>query len=242
MASIESIETTATSGAQQTLDLEKMTVREVNSLLHQPLATSAAQRVQILNPAGQHNLAVGLKEAYEVDIIGHAGYFIGGMNKHANITVHGNVGWSVAENIISGEVRVKGNASECAAASGHGGLVVIEGDASSRCGISMKGVDIVVGGDVGHVSAFMAQAGRMVVCGNAGHGLGDSIYEAVIYVRGNIASLGADAREEPMSDADFAAVTELLNRAGIAASARDFKRVASGRTLYHWNHAKPQEY
>jgi len=243
MASIEIMSSAdTTSDEHLALDLAAMTVREVNSLLHQPLSESSSSRVQILNPAGQHNLAVGLMEAYEVDIMGHAGYFIGGMNKAAHITVHGNVGWSVGENIMSGEVRVKGNASECAGASGHGGLVVIEGDASSRCGISMKGVDIVVGGDVGHVSAFMAQAGRMVVCGNAGHGLGDSIYEAVIYVRGKIASLGADAREEPMTDADFAAVSQLLDRAGIEAQPTEFKRVASARTLYHWNHAKPQEY
>ena len=32
----------------------------------------------------------------------------------------------------------------------------------------------------------MAQAGRLVVCGDAGDGLGDSLYEAVIYVRGKI--------------------------------------------------------
>ena len=30
----------------------------------------------------------------------------------------------------------------------------------------------------------MAQAGRLVVCGDAGDALGDSLYEAVIYVRG----------------------------------------------------------
>ena len=61
---------------------------------------------------------------------------------------------------------------------------MIEGDASLRCGISLKGGDIVVGGSVGSFSAFMAQAGRMVVCGDAGDALGDSLYEAVIYVRG----------------------------------------------------------
>ncbi len=87
---------------------------------------------------------------------------------------------------MSGTVRVKGCASECAGASGHGGLLVIEGDASSRCGISLKGLDIVVGGSVGHMSAFMAQAGTLVVCGDAAPGLGDSLYEAVIYVRGTI--------------------------------------------------------
>ena len=69
-----------------------------------------------------------------------------------------------------------------AGATGNGGLLVIEGDASSRCGISMKGIDIVVGGSVGHMSAFMAQRGNLVICGDAGEALGDSIYEARLYV------------------------------------------------------------
>jgi glutamate synthase domain-containing protein 3 len=106
----------------------------------------------------------------------------------------------------------------------------------------MKGIDIVVGGSVGDYSAFMAQAGRLVVCGDAGDGLGDSLYEAVIYVRGAIKSLGADAGEEPMTDADVAAVGELLARAGLRHDAREFKRVASKRELYHWNADANQEY
>ena len=59
----------------------------------------------------------------------------------------------------------------------------------------------MVGGSVGSFSAFMAQAGRIVICGDAGDALGDSLYEAVIYVRGKVRSLGADARFEPMTDA-----------------------------------------
>ena len=35
----------------------------------------------------------------------------------------------------------------------------------------------------------MAQSGRLVVCGDAGAYLGDSLYEAEIYVRGNVESL-----------------------------------------------------
>ena len=178
-----------------------------------------------------------------VEILGHAGYFIGGMNKQANITVHGNVGWSVAENIMSGIVRVKGFASECAAASGHGGLVVIEGDASSRCGISMKGVDIVVGGSVGHVSAFMAQAGTLVICGDAAAALGDSLYEAVIYVGGKIHSLGADAREEPMTSRR---ITKRSKRCSSEPRSTPIPRVSNAslpaRTLYHWNVEADQEY
>lgn len=222
-------------------DLSRQSVRELNQFLHHELPDAGAQ-VEVLNPNGMHSLAVGIDAPAEVNIRGHAGYFIGGMNKQASITVHGNVGWSVAENIMSGTVRVKGCASECAGASGHGGLVVIEEDASSRCGISMKGCDIVVGGSVGHMSAFMAQAGTLVVCGDAGASLGDSLYEATIYVGGEIASLGADAQEEPMAGEDFERVKSLLERAGMERDPKAFKRVASKRSLYHWHADAEQEY
>ncbi|MFO1094221.1 MAG: hypothetical protein U0992_13055 [Planctomycetaceae bacterium] len=221
-------------------DLSRRSVRELNQFLHHELPGGKSQ-VEILNPSGMHSIAAGLDAPVHVDIRGHAGYFIAGMNKQASVTIHGNVGWSVAENIMSGTVRVKGCASECAGASGHGGLLVIEEDASSRCGISMKGCDIVVGGSVGHMSAFMAQAGTLVVCGDAGPSLGDSLYEATIYVGGKIASLGADAEEEPMTKADHERVAALLKQAGIDHDAKSFKRVASKRSLYHWHADAEQE-
>lgn len=224
------------------LDLGKLTVREVNQYLHHKLPAGEVHHVEILNPDGNHSIAVGLDCEATIDILGHAGYFIAGMNKHASVTVHGNVGWSVAENIMSGIVRVKGHASESAGASGHGGMVIVEGDASSRCGISMKGCDIVVGGSVGHFSAFMAQAGTLVVCGHAGPNLGDSLYEATIYVRGKIHSLGADAQEEEMTAADHEHLSRLLTAAEIDYDPNEFKRVASARTLYHWNADAHQEY
>jgi len=228
--------------ADRAFDLSQTTVRTLNQWLHTELAGSGVQHVEVLNPDGAHSIAVGLDTPVSVDIRGHAGYYCGGMNKLADITVHGNVGWGVAENQMSGSMRVKGFASEAAGATGHGGLLVIEGDASLRCGISMKGIDIVVGGRVGDFSAFMAQAGTLVVCGDAGDALGDSLYEAVIYVRGKVRSLGADARYEPMTDADHAAVGELLDKAGLAHDPKTFQRVASAKSLYHWNSDANQEY
>ena len=143
---------------------------------------------------------------------------------------------------MSGLVRIRGFASTSAGASARGGCLIVEGDASLRCGISLKGADIVVGGSVGSFSAFMAQAGRMVICGDAGDALGDSLYEAVIYVRGEVKSLGADARFEPMTPADHEAVTELLGLAGFKYNPSEFRRVASARALYHWNADANQEY
>jgi glutamate synthase domain-containing protein 3 len=217
-------------------------VRELNRFLHRDLPSSGVRHVEVLNPGGAHSIAVGVDHPVAIDVRGHAGYYLGGMNQLADIVVHGNVGWGVGENMMSGTIRVKGFASESAGASGHGGLLVIEGDASLRCGISMKGVDIVVGGSVGNYSAFMAQAGRLVICGDAGDGLGDSLYEAVLYVRGRVKSLGADAHLEPATDADHLALNGLLQKAGLPFDPTEFKRVASMRSLYHWNADADQEY
>ncbi len=223
-------------------DLTKTPLREVNTYLHQQLVADDHRHVEVHNPDGAHNIAVGLDQPVTVEIHGHAGYYAGGMNKKATVVVHGSVGTGVGENMMSGKVHVKGFASNGAGATAHGGLLVIEGDAGLRCGISLKGGNIVVGGSVGSFSAFMAQAGRMVICGNAGDALGDSLYEAVIYIRGEPKSLGADARFEPMTDADYSTVGELLREAGLDHDPKTFKRIASARSLYHWNADANQEY
>jgi glutamate synthase domain-containing protein 3 len=141
----------------------------------------------------------------------------------------------VAENMMSGMLRVKGNASQSAGATGNGGFLVIHGDASSRCGISMKGIDIVVGGSVGHMSAFMAQSGTLIVCGDAGEALGDSIYEARLYVRGKVESLGADCIEKELREEHLNDLVRLLERAQVKASPREFRRYGSARKLYNFN-------
>jgi glutamate synthase domain-containing protein 3 len=107
----------------------------------------------------------------------------------------------------------------------------------------MKGVDIVVRGSVGHMSAFMAQKGCLVVCGDAGDALGDSIYEAHLYVRGRVKGLGADCVEKEMRDHHVAEVRALLERAGIDdADPRDFRRFGSARRLYNFNVDNAGEY
>ena len=217
-------------------------LRELNAWLHGNTALTPLPRVQVLNPDGAHAIACGADAPFDIDVMGHAGYYVAGMNKHARVTVHGNASTGAAENMMSGEVRIKGFASTSAGASAHGGCLIIEGDASLRCGISLKGADIVVGGNVGSFSAFMAQAGRLVICGDAGEALGDSLYEAVIYVKGKVASLGADARYEDMTATDLTALEALLKRAGFQHDTHSFRKVASARSLYHWNADANQEY
>jgi glutamate synthase domain-containing protein 3 len=220
-------------------DLAAGSVRELNDRLHHLPPETNERLWRVRHPKGAHAVAAGLTQPIQVEIEGHVGYYCGGMNKAATIVVDGHCGTGVGENMMSGLIRIKGNASQSAGASGRGGLLVIEGDASARCGISMKGIDIVVGGSIGHMSCFMGQAGNLVVCGNADHDLGDSLYEAEIFVAGKVASLGADCIEKEMRGEHRERLAALLGRAELTADPRGFRRYGSARLLYnfHIDHA-----
>lgn len=223
----------------QTIDMATTSLRDLNATLQAQAGDTNQTAWEILNPLGAHALAVGLDAPIAVTVRGSTGYYCAGMNKQARVHVTGSAGPGVAENMMSGEVVIDGDASQYAGATGHGGLLVVKGNASSRCGISMKGIDIVVHGNVGHMSAFMAQSGNLVVLGDAGDALGDSLYEARLFVRGQVKSLGADCIEKPMRPEHLAILADLLARAGADARPEDFRRYGSARKLYnfHVDHA-----
>ncbi|WP_425084530.1 protein GlxC [Ruegeria profundi] len=219
----------------QTYDLEADGLRGLNAALQDQSKETNQTSWQVVNPKGSHAIAVGLDAPIEVTVKGSTGYYCAGMNQQATVRVEGSVGPGVAENMMSGQVIVDGDASQYAGATGHGGLLVIKGNASSRCGISMKGIDIVVHGNIGHMSAFMAQAGNLVVCGDAGDALGDSLYEARLFVRGSVKSLGADCIEKEMRPEHLEILKDLLDRAGSDAKPEEFKRYGSARQLYNFD-------
>ena len=217
-------------------DLAETPLRRLNSALHNPPARANGLTWKVKNPKGSHAIAVGIDAGLDVEVHGNVGYYCGGMNKRATVTVHGSAGAGVGENMMSGKIVVEGDASQYAGATGRGGMLVIKGNASSRCGISMKGVDIVVHGDIGHMSAFMAQTGNLVVLGDAGDALGDSIYEARLFVRGNVKSLGADCVEKDMRPEHFELLQNLLDEAGVEnVSPSWFRRYGSARKLYNFD-------
>ena len=221
----------------QTFDLTKDGLRALNASLHALKGQTNMTAWDIINPKGAHAIAAGVDAPVEITVRGSTGYYCAGMNKQATIRIKGSAGPGVAENMMSGTVIIDGDASQYAGATGNGGLLVIKGNASSRCGISMKGIDIVVHGNIGHMSCFMAQSGNMVVLGDAGDALGDSLYEARLFVRGSVKSLGADCIEKPMRPEHLALVADLLKRgeADGKATPKEFKRYGSARKLYTFN-------
>jgi glutamate synthase domain-containing protein 3 len=87
------------------------------------------------------------------------------------------------------------------------------------------------------MSAFMAQTGNLVVLGDAGDALGDSIYEARLFVRGKVNSLGSDCVEKPLRDEHKETLGTLLDDAGLAGEVdpSEFRRYGSARQLYHFH-------
>jgi methylamine---glutamate N-methyltransferase subunit B len=220
------------------LDCAVLGTRGVNRALQ---AMPDGSEARILQPRGRHNLAVGLANEVGVTVEGNAGYFLGGQcgrrgDTGPEIVVNGFVGWSVGENLMGGFIRVRGSASQSAGSSARGGRIFIEGDASLRAGISLKGGTLAIAGDAGAMTGFMAQAGTILIGGDAGHALGDSLYEAVIYVHGAIASLGADAVVQDLSDDDVLTVKRLVEASGFDhIEPENVTRVGSARELYHFS-------
>jgi glutamate synthase domain-containing protein 3 len=217
-------------------DLAATPLRALNQALHGVATGANDTAFEVLNPRGQHAVAVGIDGPVSVTVRGSVGYYCAGMNDGGTVTVQGSAGPGVAENMMSGTVVIEGDASQYAGATGRGGLLVIKGNAASRCGISMKGIDIVVHGSIGHMSAFMGQSGSLVVLGDAGEALGDSLYEAKLFVRGSVKSLGADCIEKPMRPEHVEHLAVLLDRAGVTdVRPEDFRRYGSARKLYSFN-------
>jgi glutamate synthase domain-containing protein 3 len=223
-----------------TIDAEGVETRQVNRAIKQAIADGAAE-IHVLNPAGRHSFGVGLKaEGVKLVFEGPVGWYAAGMNYGPRVVVEGNCGWGLAECMMDGRVEVRGHAGSGTAASIRGGLVYVEGDAGARSGIAMKGGTLIVRGDVGYMSGFMMQRGTIIVCGSAADGLGDSMYEGTIFVGGDIASRGADAEIEDITDQDRAELEAALGPFGIEASGFDFTKIRSGRKLWNFSTKEPE--
>ena len=81
----------------------------------------------------------------------------------------------------------------------------------------------------------MAQSGNLVVLGNAADGLGDSIYEANIFIRGSVGILGADCIEKDINEAQLVELKRVLVESNCLVNPDEFRRYGSARKLYNFN-------
>src|SRR6266851_5215801 len=115
--------------------------------------------------------------------------------------------------------------------------VEINGHVGYYCGGMNKQAKLRIRGNACTGVAENMMSGLVHVMGDAGDALGDSIYEATIFVRGEVKSLGTDCIEKPMTPDDRDRLADVLRRGGLNGEARvdDFRMYGSARRLYHFH-------
>ena len=212
--------------------------RKIRELMQQGYGTIVVQ-----NPGAKHSLGVGILNRLQLYFEGSLGYFGCGLIDGPNVRVKGRVGWSCAENMMAGTVVVEKNAGSSFGAGLRGGDLVCMGDVGGRIGIDMKGGTIIAGGRAGAFCGFMMQRGRMVILGDAGKNLGDSMYDGIIYVGGNIDSLGVDAVDGEMSALDVDWLSRKLRMYGLEAprGIANMRKIVAGKQLWNYDNLEPAE-
>jgi glutamate synthase domain-containing protein 3 len=215
-------------------------LREINAEIR--AAVAAGEHVRVTEPLSRHNLGVALPSPGGVTFEGSVGYYCGGLNNGATITVNRNAGWALGEAMARGQITVQGDAAMSVGASLRGGTIHVRGNAGPRCGIAMKGGLIVVEGSVGYSCGFMAHGGRVICLGDTAESAGDSLWEGEIWVAGTIGSLGVDARVEEPPAQDVDEVRGLLAGLGLGDEERAWKRIVSAQALWHFESREAQQW
>jgi glutamate synthase domain-containing protein 3 len=227
-------------GAKAVFDARDLTTRQINLELRWLLYEQGVTDVTVRNPGSKHSLGVGILTRCKVTFEGSLGYFGCGLIDGPEIHVTGRVGWSACENMMSGVVVIEGNAGSLTGAALRGGDVVVKGRVGARSGIDQKGGTIITLGSAGSMNGFMMQRGRQVICGDVGPGLGDSMYDGIMYVGGKVKSLGIDCVEGEWTDAD----TEFIERKFRIydlGSPPEFQKFVCGKKLYNYDNLEPSE-
>jgi len=215
---------------------------EVNAKIRQ-LMKEGYGNIVVQNPLAKHSLGICILNRLKLTFEGSLGYFGCGLIDGPNIHITGRVGWSCAENMMAGTIVIEKNAGSSFGAGFRGGDLVCKGNVGGRTGISMKGGTIIVGGRTGTLSGFMMQRGRMVILGDADDNLGDSMYDGIIYVGGNIKSLGVDAVPAEMTDLDVIWLKRKLALYGLEAphGVENMQKIVAGKKLWNYDKLEPTE-
>jgi len=227
-------------GETAEFDAHDLTTRQINLELRWLLYEQGVTDVTVRNPGAKHSLGVGILTRCKITFDGSLGYFGCGIIDGPEIQINGRVGWSSCENMMSGVVVIEGNAGSLTGAAIRGGDLVVKGRVGARTGIDQKGGTIIVCGDAGSMNGFMMQRGRQIILGNVGHGLGDSMYDGIIYVGGKVRSLGIDCVPGEWTDADTEFIERKFRIYGLG-DAPELQKFVCGKKLYNYDNLEPSE-
>ena len=227
-------------GDSAVIDATDLTTRKINLELKRIVYDEGVNEVTIVNPGSKHSLGVGILKRCSLTFEGSPGWYACGLIDGPEVQINGRVGWALAENMMSGSVVVEGPAGSLTGAALRGGDLVIKGNVGARTGIDQKGGTIIAMGSAGINTGFMMQRGRQIICGDANDGLGDSMYDGVIYVGGKIASLGVDCVPGEMNDDDIEFINRKFEIYDLG-TPPDLKKFECGKVLHNYDALEPSE-
>jgi len=227
-------------GETAVFDAADMTTRKINLELKWLINEQGVKDVTVKNPGSKHSIGVGILTRCKITFEGSLGYFGCGLIDGPEVHITGRVGWSACENMMSGVVVVEGNAGSLTGAAMRGGDLVIKGRAGARSGIDQKGGTIITLGSVGSMTGFMMQRGRQIICEDAGPGLGDSMYDGIIYVGGKVKALGIDCVPGEWTEADTEFIERKFRIYGLGSPPK-FDKFVCGKKLYNYDSLEPSE-
>ena len=82
-------------------DAGDMEISAINLKIRE-LMQAGHGHIVVNNPLAKHSLGVGILNRLKLEFQGSLGYFGCGLIDGPNVTVHGRVGWSFAENMMAG--------------------------------------------------------------------------------------------------------------------------------------------
>ena len=227
-------------GDSAVIDATDLTTRKINLELKRIVYDEGVNTVTIVNPGSKHSLGVGILKRCDITFEGSPGWYACGLIDGPEVQINGRVGWSLAENMMSGSVVVEGPAGSLTGAALRGGDLVIKGNVGARTGIDQKGGTIIALGSAGINTGFMLQRGRQIIRGDVNDGLGDSMYDGVIYVGGNVASLGVDCVPGEMNDDDVEFINRKFRIYDLG-TPPDLKKFECGKVLHNYDALEPSE-
>ena len=228
------------SGTSAVFDAAGLTTRQINLELRSLLYEQGVTDVTVKNPGSKHSIGVGILTRCKITYEGSLGYFGCGLIDGPEVHITGRVGWSACENMMSGVVVIESNAGSLTGAALRGGDIVVKGRVGARSGIDQKGGTILTLGSAGSMTGFMMQRGHQIICGDAGPGLGDSMYDGIIYVGGKVKALGIDCVPGEWTDADTEYIDRKFGIYGLG-SPPEFQKFVCGKKLYNYDNLEPSE-
>jgi glutamate synthase domain-containing protein 3 len=204
------------------INAQEMHYKELNTLLRE-LDNLGAEKIELTNIYGQRYIGTDLKNKMKIDIYGTPGNDLAAFMDGPIIEVHGNAQDCTGNTMNDGQIIIHGRAGDITGYGMRGGKIFIRDDVGYRVGINMKEyLDkkpcMVVGGTAEDFLGEYMAGGVLLILGltlgkalqHKARFVGTGMHAGIIYVRGEIASLGKEVKAIDVDKTDLEQIEKLV--------------------------------